>query len=77
MYYIGQTRVDYFATYGNKYAVIDFKGFTNDGFWDVTDLRNKKEGDGAGPKYELPRGKPYDFIPYSWTISVPNPYMKK
>jgi hypothetical protein len=77
-YFIGQTRVDYSATYGNKFAVIDFTAFRYDGFWDVvlTGILNRViKGDGPGPKYELRNGKPYPFIPYNWTISVPNPYL--
>ena len=73
-FYIGRTRVDYSATYGSKFAVIDFTGFVQDGFWDVSDFRNK--GDGLGPKYEILGGKPYPFISHSWTISVPNPRLK-
>jgi hypothetical protein len=75
-FYIGQTRVDYSATYGSKFAVIDFIGFTYDGFWDAVDLLNIFEGDGLGPKWEFPGSKPYPFIPYRWTISVPNPRLK-
>jgi len=77
-YFIGQTRVDYSVTYGNKFAVIDFTAFRFDGFWDVvlTGILNKIiDGDGPGPKYELRGGVTYSFIPFNWTISVPNPYL--
>lgn len=74
-YYIGNTNVDYYATYGNKFAVIDFTGFARDGCWDITDLNNKLGGDGPGPKHELIGGKVYPFVSYKWTISVTNPYL--
>jgi len=77
-FWIGNTHVDYSATYGNKFAIIDFSGFTRDGFWDVSDPLNlfPEKADGPGPNLELPGGKVYAFIPYNWTISGPNPLLK-
>jgi len=73
MYHVGNTRVDYSTTCGSKSCVTDFSGFTQDGFWDVTGINN----DRMGPGGELKGGNPYPYIPFSWTISYPNPYKKK
>jgi len=75
-FYIGKTTVLYSATYGSKFAVIDFTGFAEDGFWDIFASPDKTDGDREGPKYDIPGSKPYPFIPYRWTISVPNPRIK-
>jgi hypothetical protein len=75
-YYVGGTAVLYSATYGKKFAVIDFTGFANDGFWDVWAPDGAPWTDGPGKNWELPGGKPYAFIPYRWTISVPNPRLQ-
>jgi hypothetical protein len=72
-FYIGNTTVRYSATYGTKFAVIDFTGFSEDGLWDIRDILNKGDGDRMGPRYELPGGRPCPIIPHRWTISVPNP----
>jgi len=72
-FFIGQTRVEYRATYGSKFVVIDFTAFVNDGFWDATDVLNIFTGDGLGPRHELPFHTPYSFIPHRWTISAPTP----
>jgi hypothetical protein len=74
-FYIGNTGVLYSATYGRKFAVIDFEGFANDGLWDIWAPKGVN-GDGMGPQYELPYGKPCPIIPHRWTISVPNPRLK-
>lgn len=52
-FFIGQTRVEYTATYGSKFAVIDFTAFAQDGFWDARDVFNiSNRGDGLGPRNE-------------------------
>ena len=68
-FYIGGTVVEYDSTHGTKYGVTTFTGFVRDGFWDIY----KKNGDGMGPKWEIPGGTPYSFNPHSWTISYPTP----
>ena len=63
-FHVGDTVVTYEKSEGTKYRVITFRAFVDDGFWDVL---SGKDGDRTGPKKELPGGKPYSYIPYSWT----------
>lgn len=63
-FHVGDTVVTYEKSEGTKYRVITFKAFVDDGFWDVLP---GEDGDRTGPKNELPGGKPYSYIPYSWT----------
>lgn len=69
-FFVGNTPVDYSTTRGTKFGVTTFTGFTRDGFWDPITSRG---GDGMGPKREYPGGTPYQFNPYTWVVSYPNP----
>lgn len=65
VFHIGDTNVDYFTTCSSGNCRTTFKAFVRDGFSDPLDIG-----------IEIYGGTPYNYIPYTFTISYPNPGYK-
>ena len=72
IYHVGKTRVNFATKDKNDIHTITFTGFLfgsdSDGFSDANPIRFGD--DRRGPNNEL-GGKPYDYTPFTWSISLP------
>ncbi|MDO5509980.1 MAG: hypothetical protein Q4F57_04740 [Weeksellaceae bacterium] len=73
-FFVGQTTLEYFTTCTISICVTKFVAFGSDGFRDPLDIGQtiskvlKKD-----INVELPKGNPYDFIPWDYKIQYKNP----
>lgn len=65
VFHIGDTNVDYTTNCSEGNCRTTFKAFVRDGFSDPLDIGIEMYG-----------GTPYNYIPYSFTVSYPNPGYK-
>jgi hypothetical protein len=76
IFHIGDTRVDYSVQCSSTNCSVTYQFFNNDGFWDVdfiSETGNIFPADNMGPRYELPLGNPYSYIPQNRTFNFPKP----
>jgi hypothetical protein len=74
-FFVGETGVSYSSVCGASSCTTVFRGFVNDGFWDPLAMFSLNgRGDGPGPTWDLPGGKPYAFIPHTWSITYKNKF---
>lgn len=80
MFHVGGTTVTYETTIGTTFGVTIFTAFVEDGFWDIYHHKKLERlfgpDDGPGPNYELPKGNPYPYKPFTWAISFPAPKIR-
>ncbi|MDO5509862.1 MAG: hypothetical protein Q4F57_04140, partial [Weeksellaceae bacterium] len=73
-FFVGRTPIEYFTTCTKSRCVTEFIAFRGDGFKDPLDI-GQSIGDWLkiDINVEIPRGKPYDFAPWSYKIKYKNP----
>ncbi|MDO9052836.1 MAG: RHS repeat-associated core domain-containing protein, partial [Gallionella sp.] len=67
VFHVGKTPVDYTSKCNAQSCTTTFTAFVRDGFWDIF-----SGNDRAGPQGEL-LGKPYPYLPYTWTTTYKKP----